>query len=450
MLFLVSGFQQGKVFMYDYLVRQTILSQLQSNMPSLRHDTATHQDMFIGLTTEPPIWELSVQHRLYDPMELSVPLNIETHSNRGRWFVQYLDYRSFSPPDYILPPHECTFAAHDRHPCPEYYILAEYRVNVNESGIANFSFVKLFFESFVTDRPMKIGSLVFLTEPRPMDINAMAARWFRKLAEEGDAVAQNKVGLMYLNGFADISQDDVKAFEWFQKSSVQMELDARLNVGLMYLQGRGVEKNDGVAARLIYSAAKEGNATAQYNYGFLCEQGLGVTKSENEAFTWYLKAAEQEYVLAQSRVGLMYVHGTGTSQNVAIAVRWLRKAADKNDKNAQYSLALLLYEGRGVPRDLPAAIALLGKSADQGYGPAQFSLGTLYQRGAVVAKDDRESYFWYQLAARHGENPQERRMANQAGQSIANLLTKQEKRALNQRVSDWRPLQPGQSPAWNN
>ncbi len=449
-LLLASGFQQGKAYMYDYLVRQTVLSQLQSNMLNLGQGEAANQDMFIGLTAEPPFWELSVQHRLYDPMEFSVPLNIETHSSRGKWFVQYLDYRSFSPPDYVLPPHECTFAAHDRHPCPEHYILAEYRVNVNESGIANFSFVKLFFESFVTDRPMKIGGLVFLTEPRPMDINAMAVRWFRKLAEEGDAVAQNKVGLMYLNGFADISRNDVKALEWFQKSSAQGESDALLNVGLMYLQGRGVKKNDKVAAQFIYSAAKEGNATAQYNYGLLCEWGFGVTKSEDEAFTWYLKAAEQGYVLAQSRVGLMYADGMGALQDAASAVSWLRKAADKNDKNAQYSLALMLYEGRGVPRNLPAAIALLGKSADQGHGLAQFSLGTLYQRGEVVPKDDRESYFWYQLAARHSEAPQERRTANQAGQSLVRLLTEQDKKALDERVKNWRPLQPGQSAAWDN
>lgn len=449
-LFLMSSFQQGKSYMYDYLIRQTVLSQLRSNVPKLGKGDMARQDMFIGLTAESPFWELSVQNRLYSPAEFSVPLNFEMHPEHGKWFVYYLDYRYFFPPDYILPPRDCAFAAHDRRPCPEYYVLTEYKVNVKESGITNFSFLRLFSESFLADKPVEIGHLVFLTEPRPMNINAMAARWFRKLAEEGDAAAQNKLGLMYLNGFSDIQRDNGRAFEWFQKSAAQGDLDGRLNVGLMYLQGRGVEKDDEVAAQLIYSAAKEGNATAQYNYGFLCEMGLGVAKSEAEAFAWYLKAAEQGQVLAQSRVGLMYARGAGTSRSMAAAVHWLRKAADKNDRNAQYALATMFSEGDGVSRDIQAAISLFRKSADQGFSPAQFSLGVLYQHGAGVRRDDHESYFWYQLAARYAETSRQREIAEQAGRSFARLIIEHDRKGLNERVRNWRPQQPELSPAWDN
>lgn len=447
MLFIVSGFQQGKAYMYDYLIRQSVLSQLQDNMSQLGNDVV-RQEMFIGLVAEPPFWDLSAQRRLYDPMEFSVPLNINENSMHGRWFVQYLDFRTFSPPDYVLPPHECTFAAHDRHPCPANYLLMQYKVNVKESGITDFSFMRMFYESFLAERPMRIGRLTLLTQPRPMNINAMAARWFQKLAEEGDAEAQNKLGLMYLNGFADIRRDDAKAFKWFQQSSAKGDLDARLNVGLMYMDGRGVKKDDDEAARLIYSAAKEGNATAQYNYGLLYERGLGVTKNDKEAFFWYLKAADQDYPLAQARVGAMLANGIGVSQDVMAAMRWLRKAADRNENNARYTLAMIFFDGHGVPKDTQTAIELLHRAAEQDYAPAQFILGKLYERGHGVPHDNREAYFWYQLLSRHAQDSGHGN-AKQAVQSVANFLTEQDKMMLNERVNNWRP-QLKQSPAWNN
>lgn len=449
-LCLVSGLQQGKAYMYDYLIRQSVLTQIRDNMSILGSGKTAYRDMYIGLNAEPPFWELTVQNRLYGPMEFSVPLNIEQRSDRGRWFVQYLDYRSFLAPDYILPPHECTIAAHDRHPCPEHYLLMKYSLNVNESGVANFSFLRLYYESFLVAKPMRIGHLATLTEPRSMNINAMAARWFRKQAEEGDAEAQNKLGLMYLDGFSDISRDDAKAFEWFQKSSAQGELDARLNVGLMYLHGRGVGKNHDMAARLIYSAAKDGNATAQYNYGLLCEQGLDDASGEKEAFAWYLRAAEQGHVLAQARIGFMYALGAGTIQDDALALKWMLKAVDKHDRNAQYSLALMYYEGRGVAQDARKAIELFRNAADQGHAPAQFSLAMAYQHGVSVTKDDAESYFWYRLALRYSVTPDERRKAKLGGVTVARHLAAHAIRKLDERARIWRPVAPSQLPSWFN
>ncbi|MHB1141358.1 MAG: tetratricopeptide repeat protein [Sulfuricaulis sp.] len=453
-LFLVSGLQQGKAYMYDYLVRQTVLSEIRAYMHNLGQGEQASRDMFIGLTAEPAFWELSSQNRIYTSPEFSVPLNMDEQSRHGRWFVYYLDFRFFSPPDYVLPPRECAFAAHDRQPCPKHYLVMEYKVNVAESGIANFSFMRIFFESFLAERPMQIGHLAVLIEPRPMNINAMAARWFLKEAEEGNADAQNWVGLMYLDGFADIPRDDARAFGWFQKSSAQDNLRARINLGLMYLRGRGVEKNEELAAQLIHAAAERGNATAQYNYGLLCERGLCGANGEREAFAWHLKAAEQGHVLAQARIGSMYARGAGTPRNEAMALKWLRKAADKSNLDAQYALALLLYNGRDngrdVPGDLQAAIELFRRAADRGHVAAQLSLATLYEHGVGVSKDAAESYFWYQLASRYGNTPDERKSAQQAGKVVAALLAEDDIRMLNQRLRDWRPVESDRQPVWTD
>jgi len=445
--FLVSGFQQAKAYMYDHVVRQSVISGLRSGEIGKGTVDMSGQDMFVVLVADPPLWELFAQRRMVTHMEFSVPMNVKTRAGHGKWFVYYYDARDFSPPDYFIPPRECSLAAHDRHPCPASYIVAMYQLDKGGS-LANFSFPELFYQSFLTDKPAPIGRLEFTTVPKPMDTDEMAVRWYRKSAEEGVSGAQNSLGLMYLEGFASIPQDDRQAFEWFRKSAAQGILDASLNLGVMYLEGRGVEKNEETALRLIYSAAEDGYAKAQYNLGVLHEQGRGVPRSDVEAFKWYLKAAEQDHALAQARVGLMYARGAGTSRDDAAAVWWLRKAADKRDKIAQYTLGIMLAEGRGVAKNFQAAVNFIRESADQGYPQALFSLGYLYERGIGAPKNSGESYFWYRLASCYGD-AQEQKTAGKISLSIGRSLTATDKRALDGRVEKWRPLKPKKPPLWH-
>jgi len=445
--FLVSGFQQAKAYMYDHVVRQSVLAGLRSGETDAGPFGRSDQDIFVVLVSDPPLWELFTQRRMMTHMELSVPMNIKTHAGRGKRFVYYYDARDFSPPDYFIPPRECSLAAHDRYPCPDSYVIAMYQLDKDKS-LTHFSFLELLHESFLADKPMPIGHLEFTTKPSPMDTDAMAVRWYRKSAEEGISGAQNSLGLMYLEGFTSVPQDDRRAFEWFRKSAAQGILDARLNLGVMYLEGRGVEKNEEIAAQLISSAAQDGYTRAEYNLGVLYEQGRGVPRNEAEAFRWYLKAAEQDNVPAQSRVGLMYARGMGTPRDDVEAVRWLRKAADKNDKIAQYVMGIMLAEGRGVARDFQAAAALFTESANQGYPQALSSLGYIYERGIGVPKNHGESYFWYQLASRYGD-AEVQKSASQASRSIGVSLAVIDKKALDERADQWRPAKPKKLPLWH-
>jgi TPR repeat protein len=445
-VFLVSGLQQAKAYMFDHLVRQSILADLRSG----EGDSAmgiSDQNMFVVLASEPPLWELFTQRRTVTPMEFSVPMNIQAASGHSKWFIYNYDARDFSPPDYFIPPRECSLAAHDRHPCPAYYVVAVFRLD-QDKALAKLSFPGLFYQSLLANKPESVGRLEFTTEPRPMNTDEMAVRWYRKNAADGISGAQNTLGLMYLEGFMDVPQDDHRAFELFRKATDQGMLDARLNLGVMYLEGRGVEKNEGLAVRLIDSAAREGYAKAEYNLGVLYDQGRGVPRSEGEAFKWYLKAAEQDHMLAQTQVGLRYARGVGVPHSDTEAIRWLRRAAAKREKIAQYALGIMLAEGRGAARDIQTAAILLEGSANQGYPKALYSLGYLYEHGIAVPKSAAESYFWYQLASRHGDG-EERNAAGKPGVALGQSLNAAERRALDKRVKEWRPATPKKPPMWH-
>ena len=67
----------------------------------------------------------------------------------------------------------------------------------------------------------------------------------------------------------------------------QGDATAQNNLGVAYRDGIGVEKDRREAVRLWRKAAWQGNAEAQYNLGLAYEEGKGVVKSEFESYVWY-------------------------------------------------------------------------------------------------------------------------------------------------------------------
>jgi TPR repeat protein len=53
-------------------------------------------------------------------------------------------------------------------------------------------------------------------------------RWFRKAAEQGEALAQTNLGLMYGEGTG-VPEDTVKAYMWFNLAAAQGDADAQTN-----------------------------------------------------------------------------------------------------------------------------------------------------------------------------------------------------------------------------
>jgi TPR repeat protein len=86
--------------------------------------------------------------------------------------------------------------------------------------------------------------------------------WYRKAAEQGNANAQCKLGIMYAKGEG-IGKDEKKAVEWYWKSAEQGNADAQYNLGFMYSKGRGIGKNDKKAVAWYKKSAEQGDAKAK-------------------------------------------------------------------------------------------------------------------------------------------------------------------------------------------
>ena len=119
---------------------------------------------------------------------------------------------------------------------------------------------------------------------------ATALREWRPLAEQGDARAQYKLGVLYRKGRG-VPQDDVQARQWYEKAAAQGQAKAQYNLGTLYLNGGGVPKDYQQALRWFRLAADQGEAVAQTKIGIMYDDGQGVPHDFVQAHKWYSLAA---------------------------------------------------------------------------------------------------------------------------------------------------------------
>ena len=70
------------------------------------------------------------------------------------------------------------------------------------------------------------------------------------------------LGFLYRNGIG-TSPDDKLAANWYQRAAEQGEATALFNLGGLYRKGYGVPKNEAKALELYRQAASKGNAQAK-------------------------------------------------------------------------------------------------------------------------------------------------------------------------------------------
>lgn len=181
-------------------------------------------------------------------------------------------------------------------------------------------------------------------------------------AEQGDAQAQFKLGLMHYNGDG-WPQDFKQAFAWF-------------------------------------SARRPSKVMLMRNSLIGCTATAGVPKMLPKRWpSWYRKAAEQGDAQAQFNLGVAYDNGEGVPQDVQRAAAWTRKAAEQGHANAQYNLGVS-YENtaKACQRRSPSS-GLYRKAAEQGNTLAQYNLGVIYSNGQGVPQDAAQGITWYRKAA---------------------------------------------------
>ncbi len=120
-----------------------------------------------------------------------------------------------------------------------------------------------------------------------------AIGWYEKAAEHGDAEAQWRLGITYVNGDLGKAQDYAKARQNFEGSAASGYPKAFTDLGSMYAMGEGVERDPMKARQLYEQGADAGDARASRELAVVYSQGEGVPVDFVKARKLYSDAVEQ-------------------------------------------------------------------------------------------------------------------------------------------------------------
>ena len=145
---------------------------------------------------------------------------------------------------------------------------------------------------------LAFGSLAANAEPlqdgaryfQRADYNRALASW-RPLAVQGNPVAQNNLGIMYLDGKG-VPQNTSEAVRYLSLSAAAGSSLGQNNLGGLYRDGKGVPRDYGKAAQWFSASAAQGNSAGMYNLGLMYELGQGIKAEPFHAYMWYALAAD--------------------------------------------------------------------------------------------------------------------------------------------------------------
>jgi len=160
--------------------------------------------------------------------------------------------------------------------------------------------------------------------------NDITLRW---RAEQGEAIAQNNLGVCYLSGTGVVA-DKTEAVKWFRKAATQGDAKAQLNLGACYLTGAGVAKDTTIAAQWFRKAAEQGDAKAQFNLGVCYRKGEGLGADMTKAALWFRKASEQGLASAQYNLAMCYLAGAGVPEDFVESYKWFNLAGLAGNEQA--------------------------------------------------------------------------------------------------------------------
>lgn len=270
--------------------------------------------------------------------------------------------------------------------------------------------------------------------------NDVAAKWFKKAADQGHVGATYYYGYLLLNGMG-TAQNKNEAFKYLQLASEQGFATANYLLGKCYQEGNGADKDPEKAFGYMKLAARQGNIEAKWTLGNMYLKGEGINvdyylatqwlaevalsshkkqindllKEDNEGtFSQYLMGLRNYFVdknyegaitcfnlvdkaknpEGKTMLGLCYVDKDYSKQNPKNAFKLLSKAIDGSNV-ANYHLSTLYANGIGAAKDEKKAIELLTKAAEAGIAPAECELGDRYLKGLGVAQDSTKAAMLY-------------------------------------------------------
>ena len=264
-------------------------------------------------------------------------------------------------------------------------------------------------------------------------------------AEAGNAEAQYIIGMTYrleARKNQEEGKDPSKSLEtavaWIQKAAEQGYALAENTLGMLYIAGIGVEQSDKTGVSWVRKAADKKDPVAQYNLAMIYLGGVGVTADENKAFEFAKKSAEQKQVDAQLLLGEMFMSGKGTKQDKAKALALFKEAAQTGNPEAMYRYGVAMGSDPTKRKD---AVVWIEKAANANFSEAQVMMGLLAFEGDDSGKgrDLVAAYQWMLLSIKSTKDADLKTTVIDALADMKKEMTPEQIKQGQAKADTWKP-----------
>ena len=145
-----------------------------------------------------------------------------------------------------------------------------------------------------------MAGLTLMIRPNLFLLALLPVAVWQPLAKKGNPVAQNNIGIMYLDGRG-VPQDTQEAVRYLTMAASSGSARGQNSLGALYRTGKGVPQDFVLARRWFTASANQGDSAGMYNLGLMFELGQGMKADLPRAYAWYALAAEQGDVPAAAK-----------------------------------------------------------------------------------------------------------------------------------------------------
>ena len=235
--------------------------------------------------------------------------------------------------------------------------------------------------AFLTIIVLSLFTFIFNGSAQTNDSGAKTLQLVKAQILQLDRDKAIRVGYKYLNGI-NVKLDYLKAYVIFRTLAENGDAEANNVLGMMYKQGTGPKQNDEKALYYFQKAVDGGYAKAAYNIALMYKFGHGVEQDYSKYIKWLEKAAQMGYEKTDYLMGYAYYKGFGEKQNYQTAFQYFEQGAQKGDATCMYMLSLCYFYGRGVDRNVKQGKFWMEEAANKGVDRAI----------DIMAKNNSETY----------------------------------------------------------
>lgn len=226
---------------------------------------------------------------------------------------------------------------------------------------------------------------------------ALAAYWYRKLAERGSASACFELAMLTLQGYV-ADNGAAQALYWMERARDGGSEDAFVYVDtcrtLVELHGR-VDDGD------LHSAVAL--AEMYMDLGSGVEDGDGFFA---RCVDMARRAADADVPEAMWVLAVAYENGCGVEEDGEQALHYYRRGSELGHAGCTHTLGCFYLSGDYLISDVDKGFAMCMQAAEQGYGPAMQTIGRCYQFGDGVPSSMKTALEWYEKYLETNDDPE--------------------------------------------